>query len=126
MLDHDNKELPKDANGNYIAQANEGYKLTLTFNSPKGFLPGTYQYQIPNGLMVDGGNGQFVLKDGTLVGTWVVTDTGLITLEFNDKMNSRTDIVISATMGIHFPEQNDPIDFDGFITVKVEPPAQQT
>ena len=126
LLDNDNKELPKDANGNYIAQANEGYKLTLTFNSPKGFLPGTYQYQIPNGLMVDGGNGQFVLKDGTLVGTWVVTDTGLITLEFNDKMNSRTDIVISATMGIHFPEQNDPIDFDGFITVKVEPPAQQT
>ena len=126
LLDNDNKELPKDANGNYIAQANEGYKLTLTFNSPKGFLPGTYQYQIPNGLMVDGGNGQFVLKDGMLVGTWVVTDTGLITLEFNDKMNSRTDIVISATMGIHFPEQNDPIDFDGFITVKVEPPAQQT
>ena len=126
LLDNDNKELPKDANGNYIAQANEDYKLTLTFNSPKGFLPGTYQYQIPNGLMVDGGNGQFVLKDGTLVGTWVVTDTGLITLEFNDKMNSRTDIVISATMGIHFPEQNDPIDFDGFITVKVEPPAQQT
>ena len=126
LLDNDNKELPKDANGNYIAQANEDYKLTLTFNSPKGFLPGTYQYQIPNGLMVDGGNGQFVLKDGMLVGTWVVTDTGLITLEFNDKMNSRTDIVISATMGIHFPEQNDPIDFDGFITVKVEPPAQQT
>ena len=126
LLDHNNMELPKDAQGNYIAQANEGYKLTLTFNSPKGFLPGTYQYQIPNGLMVDGGNGQFVLKDGTVVGSWVVTDTGLITLEFNDKMNSRTDIVISATMGIHFPEQNDPIDFDGFITVKVEPPAPQT
>ena len=126
LLDHDNMELPKDADGNYIAQANEGYKLTLTFNSPNGFLPGTYQYQIPNGLMVDGGNGQFLLKDGTIVGSWLVTDTGLITLEFNDKMNSRTDIVISATMGIHFPEQNDPIDFDGFITVKVEPPAQQT
>ena len=126
LLDLNNVELPKDADGNYIAVAQKGYKLTLTFNSPKGFLPGTYQYQIPNGLMVDGGKGDFVLKDGTNVGSWEVTDTGLITLIFNDKMNSRTDITISSTLGIHFPEQDEPIDFDGFITVKVEPPAQQS
>ena len=126
LLDMNNVELPKDADGNYIAEAQKGYKLTLTFNSPKGFLPGTYQYQIPNGLMVDGGYGDFVLKDGTNVGSWEVTDTGLITLIFNDKMNSRTDITISSTLGIHFPEQDDPIDFDGFITVKVEPPVQQS
>ena len=126
LLDMNNVELPKDADGNYIAEAQKGYKLTLTFNSPKGFLPGTYQYQIPNGLMVDGGEGEFVLKDGTKVGNWVVTDTGLITLVFNNKMNNRTDITISSTLGIHFPEQEDPIDFDGFITVKVEPPVQQT
>ena len=125
LLDMNNVELPKDADGNYIAEAQKSYKLTLTFNSPKGFLPGTYQYQIPNGLMVDGGYGDFVLKDGTNVGSWEVTDTGLITLIFNDKMNSRTDITISSTLGIHFPEQDDPIDFDGFITVKVEPPVQQ-
>ena len=126
LLDMNNVELPKDADGNYIAEAQKGYKLILTFNSPKGFLPGTYQYQIPNGLMVDGGEGEFVLKDGTNVGSWVVTDTGLITLVFNEYMNSRTDITISSTLGIHFPEQEDPIDFDGFITVKVEPPVQQT
>ena len=126
LLDMNNVELPKDADGNYIAEAQKGYKLILTFNSPKGFLPGTYQYQIPNGLMVDGGEGEFVLKDGTNVGSWVVTDTGLITLVFNEHMNSRTDITISSTLGIHFPEQEDPIDFDGFITVKVEPPVQQT
>ena len=126
LLDTNNVELPKDENGNYIAEAQKGYKLTVTFNSPKGFLPGTYQYQIPNGLMVDGGEGEFVLKDGTNVGSWSVTDTGLITLVFNEHMNSRTDITISSTLGIHFPEQDDPIDFDGFITVKVEPPAQQT
>ena len=64
LLDMNNVELPKDADGNYIAEAQKGYKLTLTFNSPKGFLPGTYQYQIPNGLMVDGGEGEFVLKAG--------------------------------------------------------------
>ena len=126
LLDLNNVELPKDGDGNYIAEAQKGYKLTITFHSEKGFLPGTYQYQIPNGLMVDGGNGEFILKDGTNVGSWEVTDTGLITLVFNEHMNSRTDITISSTLGIHFPEQEDPIDFDGMITVKVEPPVQQT
>ena len=125
LLDFNNVELPKDENGNYIAEANEGYKLTISFTSPEGFAPGTYQYQVPNGLMVDGGEGEFVLKDGTNVGSWVVTDTGLITLVFNEHMNSRTDITISATMGIHFPEQEDPIDFDGLIKVTVKPPVQQ-
>ena len=57
LLDFNNQELPKDDAGNYIVQANTGYKLTLSINSPEGFLPGTYQYQIPNGLMVDGGEG---------------------------------------------------------------------
>lgn len=125
LLDLKNQELPKDANGNYIAEANEGYKLTISFASPNGFAPGTYQYQVPNGLMVDGGEGTFILKDGTNVGDWVVTDTGLITLMFNEHINSRTEITISATLGIHFPEQEEPIDFDGLITVKVNPPAQQ-
>ncbi len=125
LLDLKNQELPKDADGNYIAEANEGYKLTVSFASPNGFVPGTYQYQVPNGLMVDGGEGTFILKDGTNVGSWVVTDTGLITLVFNEHMNSRTEITISATLGIHFPEQEEPIDFDGLITVKVEPPVQQ-
>ena len=125
LLDLNNAELPKDENGNYIAEAQKEYKLTITFNSPKGFLPGTYQYQIPNGLMVEGGQGEFVLKDGTNVGSWVVTDTGLITLVFNENMNSRTDITISSTLGIRFTEQDDTIDFDGSIFVKVEPPVQQ-
>lgn len=126
LLDKNNQELPKDADGNYIAQAGTGYKLTITFNAPEGFHPGTYQHQIPNGLMVDGGEGTFILKDGTNVGSWLVTDTGLITLEFNDHINSRTDITISATMGIHFPEQDAPIDFDGKITVTVEKPPPQS
>ncbi|MBQ2815894.1 MAG: hypothetical protein IJE65_04425, partial [Clostridia bacterium] len=96
LLDKNNQELLKDADGNYIAQANTEYKLTISFNSPEGFSPGTYQYQVPNGLMVDGGEGTFILTDGTNVGSWVVTDTGLITLVFNEHMNSRTDITISA------------------------------
>ena len=125
LLDFNNAELPKDEQGYYIVEANEGYKLTITVTSPEGFAPGTYQYQIPNGLMMDGGEGTFVLNDGTTVGNWVVTDTGLVTLVFNEHMNSRTDIAISATLGIHFPNQDEPIDFDGKIIVKVEPPPQQ-
>ena len=125
LLDKNNQELPKDASGNYIVQADTGYKLTLSFTAPKGFLPGTYQYQIPNGLLVDGGEGTFILKDGTNVGSWVVTDEGLITLDFNEHINSRTDITISATLGIHFPQQDDPIDFDGKITVTVEKPPPE-
>ena len=125
LLDRNNVELPKDENGHYIAEAGENYKLTISFTSPEGFVPGTYQYQVPNGLMVAGGEGTFILKDGTNVGDWVVTDTGLITLVFNENMNSRTEIMISSTLGIHFPEQEDPIDFDGLITVTVRPPVQQ-
>ena len=103
--------------------------MTITFSSPNGFRPGTYEYQVPNGLMVDGGEGRFVLNSGTNdeieVGSWTVTDTGLITLVFNEHMDSHSEITISATLGIHFPVQQDPIDFDGLITVKVEPPAKQ-
>ena len=125
LFDFNNEKLPTDENGYFIAEANEGYKMTITFNSPEGFHPGTYQYQIPNGLLVDGGEGTFVLTDGTNVGNWMVTDSGLITLVLNEHINSRTDITISATLGIHFPEQEEPIDFDGKIKVIVQKPQQE-
>ena len=125
LLDKNNQELPKDAAGNYVVQADTGYKLTLSFTSREGFVPGIYQYQIPNGLLVEGGKGTFILKDGTNVGDWIVTDDGLITLMFNEHINSRTDITISATLGIQFPEQEDSIDFDGKITVKIEKPPSE-
>ncbi|MBR5520268.1 MAG: hypothetical protein IKU55_06075 [Clostridia bacterium] len=122
ILDQQNQELPKDANGNYVVQADTNYKLTISFTSPQGFKPGTYQYQTPYGLLVDGGEGTIVLKDGVLVGSWTVTNDGLVTLMFNDKMNNLSDITISATLGIHFPVQDEPIDFDGKITVTIEKP----
>ena len=124
LLDKNNQELPKDDSGNYVVQADTAYKLTVSFTAPEGFLPGTYQYQVPYGLLVDGGEGTFILKDGTEVGSWVVTDDGLITLVFNENMNSRTDITISATLGIHFPVQDEPIDFDGKISVTIQKPTQ--
>ena len=125
LLDTNNQELPKDADGNYIVTAETIYKLTLTVTNPEGFLPGTYQYQLPYGLLVNGGTGDFILTDGTNVGSWEVTDSGLITMVFNDEMNSRTDITISATMGVTFTEQDEPMDFDGKITVTIEKPPQE-
>ena len=123
LLDMENHELPKDADGNYLAEAYKGYKLTVSFSSPNGFHPGIYQYQVPNGLMVDGGNGSFILSDGTNVGTWTVTESGLITINFNDNINDRTEVTVSATLGMYFNEQQEPIKFDGLITVIVQSPT---
>lgn len=125
LLDVNNQELPKDDAGNYVVDPTKAYKLTISFVSPEGFHPGTYQYQTPYGLLVDGGAGEFLLTDGTHVGEWTVTDEGLIMLAFNEHMNSRTDITISATLGIHFPEQNESIDFDGKITVTIQKPIEE-
>ena len=125
LVDTNNQELPKDANGNYIAQPDTSYKLTLTFNSKDGFPPGSYEYQIPNGLLVSGGEGEFILNETINAGSWVVTDEGLITLTFNEQMNTHTDVTISATVGIMFPNQDDPLDFDGKITVTIEKPPEE-
>lgn len=125
LLDTNNQELPKDANGNYIVTAGTSYKLTLTIYNPDGFAPGTYLYHLPDGMIVNGGTGEFILNDDTNVGDWEVTDDGQITLNFNEHMNSRSEITISATMGIMFPEQEEPLDFDGKISVTIEPPSEE-
>lgn len=124
IYDSENKPLKKDENGHYIVIANTGYKLTLSFNAPNGISPGTYWYQLPSGLVVDSGNGEFILNDGTNVGSWTVSDDGLITFEFNDNINSKTDIIISATMGAHFVGQGDSIKFDGDVIITVQPPPE--
>lgn len=124
LTDKDGKDLPRDENGNLIAQAGTLYKLDLLIHNPEGFLPGTYQYQIPNGLMVNGGTGVFEIE-GVQVGTWEVTDSGLITMNFNSEMNSRTEVTVTANLGVQFPVQDDPISFDGQIYVTVTPPPTQ-
>ena len=119
LLDKGNHELPKDADGNYIVEANTTYRLVISFGSPNGFESGTYTYQFPAGTEVTGGEGLFKLRDGTDVGTWSVSDTGLIEMTFNEEINDRTEITISAGMDVVFPETNEPIDFDGKIKVTV-------
>lgn len=125
LLDIYNHEVPKDDSGNFVVHANTKYKITFTTNSPQGFSPGTYQYQLPDALEIDGGTGEFILTDKTNVGSWEVTDDGLIILNFNQNINNRTDVIISSTMGIYFPLQEEPIDFDGKITVTVEKPREE-
>ena len=122
LLDVNNHELPKDANGNYLVHAGTKYKITLSCNSADGFPPGTYQYRFPEGVEFDGGKGDFVLNDKTNVGGWEISNDGLITLTFNETINNRTDVTISATLGIYFPIVDEQIDFDGKITVTVEKP----
>lgn len=125
LTNTNNEELPKDANGHYIVNAGTMYKLTLTINNPDGFLPGTYQYQIPNGVQVNGGIGSFILEDGTNIGDWEVSDDGLITMVFNENSNNHADVTISAQLGIIFPQQEDPLKFDGNIIVTIEPPVDE-
>ena len=125
LTDADNRELPTDSDGNYIATEGETYKISLGISLPNGIRQGTYEYSLPAGLTVQGGSGQFSL-DGTDIGTWSVDSSGLITMVFNKSAASYTDVVISAVMGVAFSETEYPIDFDGQISViVVKPPAEE-
>ena len=133
LMDLNNFEISKDADGNYIAHAGTTYKLAMSFSSPNGFEPGTYTYQLPQVLTIHGGDdgklsGEFKLGEGDnkiVVGTWSVSTDGLITIIFNDNMNDRSEVTISATMGVEFPVYDEPIDFDGKITVSIEKPRDE-
>ena len=124
LLDTSNRELPKDDDGNFIVHAGTQYKITLTATSPDGFSPGTYQYQFPNGVEMLAGTGDFVINNVT-VGNWAVTADGRVTLIFNLEANKLSDVTISATMGIVYPEDQKEMDFDGKINVTIQPPREE-
>lgn len=124
LLDTSNRELPKDDNGNFIVHAGTQYKITLTASSPDGFSPGTYQYQFPDGVEMFAGTGDFIIND-VIVGNWSVTADGEVTLFFNQETNKLSDVTISATMGIIYPEDKKEMDFDGKINVTIEPPREE-
>ena len=127
LVDLDKVELPKDENGNYIASAETTYELALYMNNPNGFYSGIYTYQLPAGLMIIQGKGEFILQDNTNVGTWEIGTDGQITIILNEEMNKRTEVKITAQIGVQFAEQKEYIDFDGKITVTVgEPPLKES
>lgn len=119
LTDNDNKELPKDENGNFIAEAGQPYKLTLTVNSPNGFAPGSYTYQLPAGLTVQNGSGDLI-ADNKQLGSWSIDPNGLITLVFNQTANNYTNAILSAQMGITFEATDTIIEFDGEIKVVIK------
>lgn len=122
ILNKNNTPLEKDANGNYIVAPQQEYKLTLSLFAPDGFIPGTYVYQLPQGLEVNAGQGDFVI-DSVNIGSWTVDSTGKITLNFNSNANEYNDVTISATMGVAFDESVSSIEFDGEITVVIKKPS---
>ena len=121
ILNPDNTEPEKDADGNYVITAGREYKLTLGVHSPNGILPGTYFYDLPQGITVNSGNGDFIVNNVN-IGSWSVDEEGRITMVFNDNANMYTDVVISAMLGISFSGEISPIDFDGEIKVVVKKP----
>ena len=121
ILDSDDNIIHPDENNNYTVDPNVGYQIQLRIDSPNGILPGIYQYQLPAGVIVENAEGTFTLKNQD-VGTWDVTSSGLITLDFNENMENQSGISIPAKMGVQFSAQDDAIDFDGQITVTVNPP----
>ena len=131
LTNDENENLDPDNDHHYVITANEGYKLIISIDSPNGIESGEYRLQLPKGLLYDEGAGEIIMKNGldeslwVSVGTWEVKGDGLITIVFNEEMDSLTENVLNATIGVHFPEQNESIDFDGKITVTVQPPAEQ-
>lgn len=123
ILNPDNTEPEKDADGNYVVVAGQEYKLSLGINAPNGIVPGTYYYNLPQGLTVNAGNGSFVVG-GVDIGSWAVDENGRVTMVFNDNANRYTDVVISAMMGVSFSEEMNLIDFDGIISVIVKKPDE--
>lgn len=126
LLNEDDTKVLPDENGKYTVDPAVGYKLNLRVESPNGIPPGSYFYQLPQGVVVAAGDGPLIIErpggESLDVGTWEVTADGLITLNFNKKMENLSGISIPATMDIQFSYQDQPIKFDGNITVTVNPP----
>lgn len=125
LTDNEHKELPKDENGNFIAEPGVPYELTLTVNSEDGFAPGAYTYQLPAGLTVQDGSGDLVTDKNVKLGTWSIDENGLITLVFNQYANKHTNVKLSAQMGIQFKETTTRVEFDCEINVVIKKPPEE-
>ncbi len=98
IFDRDNNEVSKDAEGDYVLEDGKAYKLALDVSLPKGVAPGVYQYQLPEGFDIVGGEGAFELE-GSSVGTWTVDGSGLLTMTFGDVISDYSIVSISVAVG---------------------------
>ena len=123
MSDPNNpKELSPDENGQYTVTPGEDYTFSIDLALPSGIHPGSYSYQIPEGVEVTGGSGTIVTKAGVELGTWSVDDSGNIIINIADTTDAHTQITILAAISIKFIETEDPVEFDGGIHVVVKVP----
>ena len=124
LTDSEDRALPQDGNGAYIVTEGADYKLSLIVYGDV-IAPGTYYYQLPLGLTVANGTGIFTL-DEVPVGTWEISEAGLMTFVLNDQMNNKSNVTITAKMGATFTETENPIQFDQDTFVSVLPADQGT
>ncbi|MBP3384884.1 MAG: hypothetical protein J6M22_05430 [Firmicutes bacterium] len=124
LTDTNDSPIPKE-DGKYVVVSGTTYKLAVHVNLPNGIAPGEYMYRLPEGLVVSEDSGDFILDDGTNVGTWHIAASGLMTFNFNDNANKRTEMTITAEMGVHFSSEYNEVGFDGNIHVVIKPPEAE-
>ncbi len=127
LLDANDHPVPKDEHGNYIVHEDTLYKITITISSPNGFSDGIYTYNFPSEVeLVSVGDDRFVINGTNDVGSWSIdNETNLMKFDFNTNVNELSDVIISATVGVIFPEDMTEIGFDGKINITVEPPREE-
>lgn len=128
LLDANDRPVPIDENGNYIIHADELYKITITISSPNGFSSdNAYIYNFPSDVeLVSFGDDRFVVNETNDVGSWSINnEINLIMFDFNTNVDRLSDVIISVTVGVIFPKDKDQIDFDGKISITIEPPREE-
>ena len=126
LLNANDHPVPQDSNGNYIVHAGNTYKITLSASSPEGFRKGTYEYRFPDEVeLITIGDGAIVVNGTNTVGSWIIKDDNTLSITFNEKINNLSDVIISTTLGIVYPEELSEINFDGKINVIVEKPREE-
>ncbi len=125
LSDTSEHAVPKDENGNFIVHAETIYKLTLTIARADGFNKGTYEYRLPEGVIIASVGGDKLIVNDNEIGSWSIDETGLVKITFNEKSNNLSDVMVSMTIGIIIPREQTEINFDGKINMTVEPPREE-
>ncbi len=104
-----NTELSEDENGNITVTDSSEYRIGLDVYSSAGFDPGTYIYDMPEGVTLGAANGNITVG-GVTIGTWnVVTgeegnSSFRITINESDEA-TYTDVTIQLSAKAGFTRQ---------------------
>ena len=122
LLNADKTPIVPDENGNVTLNPKTEYLVSLTMHTGEhgGIIPGEYKYNLPDGVITAADQGDIIMPDGTLLGTWQIDETGHISFFFNDNINRYGDVLLNVTTGVIFPPDVK-IELDGNIHVTVRP-----